>query len=281
MLESHNDTAVCIAESIDGSVEAFAARMNRKAGEIGCRNTYYITPNGLDAEDEEGIHHTTAYDLALVMRYCLTASPQKDAFLEVTRTASYAFTCTDGSHSYSCSNHNAFLSMMDGALSGKTGFTGNAGYCYVGALMRDDRLYIVSLLGCGWPGHKGYKWVDTKKLMTYGLNNYTKHELTIPDLTTPSITVTDGQQTTLPTYIKQENVQQILMQEDEQIEVQIRQQDTVRAPVEADSQVGVVQYLVDGTIYAEYPILTQSGTGLRNYPYCLRQIVSTYLLSSE
>ena len=62
--------------------------------------------------------------------------------------------------------------MMDGAISGKTGFTADAGYCYVGALRRDERTFIVALLACGWPNHKGYKWSDTKKLMEYGLSNY-------------------------------------------------------------------------------------------------------------
>ena len=50
--------------------------------------------------------------------------------------------------------------MMDGAISGKTGFTADAGYCYVGALRRDERTFIVALLACGWPNHKGYKWSD-------------------------------------------------------------------------------------------------------------------------
>ena len=48
----------------------FARMLNRKAKQIGCKNTYFITPNGLDAEDENGKHHTTAKDLALIMRYC-------------------------------------------------------------------------------------------------------------------------------------------------------------------------------------------------------------------
>ena len=69
MLKSHNDTAVAIAEHCGGSVEGFARMLNRKAKQIGCKNTYFITPNGLDAEDENGKHHTTAKDLALIMRY--------------------------------------------------------------------------------------------------------------------------------------------------------------------------------------------------------------------
>ena len=67
--------------------------------------------------------------------------------------------------------------MMDGALSGKTGFTGTAGYCYVGALERDGKSYIVALLACGWPNNKTYKWSDTKKLMNYGLRQFEWHSL--------------------------------------------------------------------------------------------------------
>ena len=85
MLESHNDTAVSIAEHISGSVGAFQDLMNVKSEEIGCRDTYFITPNGLDAQDENGIHHTTAEDLALIMRYCITESPAKEEFLAITR----------------------------------------------------------------------------------------------------------------------------------------------------------------------------------------------------
>ena len=151
MLESHNDSAVAIAEHVGGSVEKFAEMMNEKAKEIGCKDTYFITPNGLDSEDENGTHGTTAEDLAKILSYCIMKSPQKEEFLKITQTASYSFhnkiknsdgTITDGSRSFSCSNHNAFLHMMEGAISGKTGFTGDAGYCYVGAVQRDGRTFV-------------------------------------------------------------------------------------------------------------------------------------------
>lgn len=64
MLESHNDAAVMIAETIGGSVEEFASLMNEKAAAIGCTDTHFVTPNGLDASDAGGDHHTTAADLA-------------------------------------------------------------------------------------------------------------------------------------------------------------------------------------------------------------------------
>ena len=87
MLESHNDSAVAIAEHVGGSVEKFAEMMNEKAKEIGCEHTHFITPNGLDAKDETGSHGTTAKDLATIMSYCI----KNDTFLKIAEQSSTAF----------------------------------------------------------------------------------------------------------------------------------------------------------------------------------------------
>ena len=137
MLESHNDAAVMIAETIGGSVEEFASLMNEKAAAIGCTDTHFVTPNGLDASDAGGDHHTTAADLARIMRYCVWISPKAAQFLVVTQTRSYTFWDLEKKNMFNCYNHNALLDQMDGAVSGKTGFTAKAGYCYTGALERD------------------------------------------------------------------------------------------------------------------------------------------------
>ena len=123
MLESHNDSAVVIAEAVGGSVEEFAAMMNRKAEEIGCRDTCFLTPNGLDASDNGAVHSTTARDLALILRYCITESPCREDFLAITRTKDRSIADLDGTRSFFLVNHNVFLTMMEGALTGKTGFT--------------------------------------------------------------------------------------------------------------------------------------------------------------
>ncbi len=271
MLESHNDVAVAISEHVgqsflekelqekdvaDFSVEeskkavaAFAALMNEKAAQLGCKNTWFITPNGLDATEtfylrggdadreeaevgeatdtRKGLagttsgegeatdtrgasagttsgegeatfirkHSTTATELAILMSYCVLHSPQKEKFLEITGTPSYTVSSLEGRNSF-CTNHNAFLNMMEGAFSGKTGFTNQAGYCYTGALERDGRTYVVALLACGWPNNKTYKWKDSKTLFTYGVENYSYQEfaqaesqIRIPD----RLPVTDAQ----------------------------------------------------------------------------------------
>ena len=173
MLESYNDCAVAIAEHVAGSVENFASMLNEKAKEIGCKDTYFITPNGLDAENEGGFHHTTAADLCKMMAYCVWKSPQKETFLEITQTRV----------SGNFVNRNAFLDQLDGVLSGKTGYTAKAGYCYVAALEQNGERYTIALLACGWPNNKTYKWKDAKQLFSYGLENYEVREFAFEGVT--------------------------------------------------------------------------------------------------
>ena len=143
MLESHNDSAVAIAEHIgaellglsndtesvtdrtDGrskeAMKAFIAQMNRKARELQCYQTWFITPNGLDGTEtfssEEGVveerfHSTTAAELARIMSYCILQSPKKEEFLQITGTYSYHFSDVEKTRSFICNNHNAFLKVL-------------------------------------------------------------------------------------------------------------------------------------------------------------------------
>lgn len=289
MLESHNDSAVIIAENIGKSVEGFADMMNAKARELGCSHTYFITPNGLDAADDNGIHHTTAEDLGRIMKYCIMDSPRKDMFLEITRTANYQFTDCSGKNSYSCTNHNAFLQMMDGALSGKTGFTADAGYCYVGALRRDDRTFIVALLACGWPNNKSYKWADAKALMNYGLENYEYRSLW-QDIDPGSIKVKNGINKEKPfdmeteislTVMGEDKDWKMLLKDNEQAEVTWDKEESLEAPVTKGQKVGEVKYSLNGEILRTYDISTSSGIREKTFEWYLKTIFSMYFIGTD
>lgn len=271
MLESHNDSAVAIAEYVGGTVEGFADLMNKKAKELGCADTYFITPNGLDESKEadgiQKIHSTTAADLARIMRYCTFESERKDKFLEITRTTSYSFSDAEGNGSYSCNNHNTFLQMMDGALSGKTGYTNDAGYCYVGALERDGKRFVVALLGCGWPNNKSYKWSDTKKLMNYGLDAYEYQEIGEDNYELPTVYVTNGKQDTvsLATDAKKECM---LLRDDENVVVKVRYIRQADAPIKKGDKAGVIQYTLGDTVLSEYSVCFSESVaekGLSDY----------------
>lgn len=288
MLESHNDTAVAIAEHVGGSVEGFAVLMNEKAEEIGCENTHYITPNGLDASDEKGKHATTAQDLARVMAYCIGESPKKEEFLEVTRTVSYTFSTLDGSRTFTCNNHNTFLNMMEGALSGKTGFTSEAGYCYVGALRKDGKTLIVALLGCGWPNNRSYKWSDTKKLMEYGLANYEYRSfLEEKEVELLPIEVENAQGDNMKkTVFIQPVVQKdqsgsgkdgILMRPDEKIERIVEMVDHLEAPIEAGMTIGSISYVTDGITWRKDLIAVDQKVEKVDFSWCLGQILQAFV----
>lgn len=286
MLESHNDSAVAIAEHIGGSVQAFADRMNEKAKEIGCKNTYFITPNGLDASDETGEHSTTAEDLAKIMSYCILHSPQKETFLAITQKATYCFMDVDCRRSFSCNNHNAFLTMMDGALSGKTGFTGKAGYCYVGALESEGRTFVVSLLGCGWPKHKGYKWTDTKKLMTYGIENYELKEAfsgkeNLPDLMVKEGIPENGElfaEAKVPVAVEKlkGSPVEVLLHQNETVESIVELEKEVEAPVKKHERLGTISYLLNGEVLQRYPVLAQKEVKRKDVRWVFQKIWDRY-----
>lgn len=276
MLESHNDSAVAIAEGIAGSVESFADRMNRKAKELGCNHTYFVTPNGLDDSDEEGTHSTTARDLAMIMRYCMMQSPMKEEFLEITQTRSYQFTDVDGKRNFICTNHNAFLDMMEGALTGKTGFTADAGYCYVGGLRQNGKTFIVALLACGWPNHKSYKWEDTRALMEYGLNEY-EYRNVWQEVSIPDVFVTNGVRKQSPfesniqieAHVDGKEDIPVLLRDDEQVKVQTEVESSVEAPVVKGETLGIVRYILEGEEIASYDVIADESIEKRTFKWCM------------
>ena len=265
MLKSHNDTAVAIAEHCGGSVEGFARMLNRKAKQIGCKNTYFITPNGLDAEDENGKHHTTAKDLALIMRYAV----KNETFLHIAQTRDYTFSEITGKRTFSVHNANAFLDMRDGVLAGKTGYTSQAGYCYVCAWEKEGKTFIVSLLGCGWPNHKTYKWSDTEKLLDFGDYNY-EYETYWKEPQTGKILVTDGvedgQDIGTKIYLRgkcsvtaYDREKEVLLKKGETVTCKIEIPQKVSAPVLKGEKLGRIAYYLDGKLIDFYPVYAEKS----------------------
>ena len=265
MLKSHNDTAVAIAEHCGGSVEGFARMLNRKAKQIGCKNTYFITPNGLDAEDENGKHHTTAKDLALIMRYAI----KNETFLHIAQTRDYTFSEITGKRTFSVHNANAFLDMRDGVLAGKTGYTSQAGYCYVCAWEKEGKTFIVSLLGCGWPNHKTYKWSDTEKLLDFGDYNY-EYETYWKEPQTGKILVTDGvedgQDIGTKIYLRgkcsvtaYDREKEVLLKKGETVTCKIEIPQKLSAPgLKGENRGRIADYL-DGKLIDFYPVYAEKS----------------------
>ena len=280
MLQSHNDSAVAIAEHVGGSVEGFAKMMNEKALEIGCENTHFVTPNGLDASDGGGPHGTTAADLARIMCYAI----KNQAFLRITQTRDYSFSDLKGKRHYTLHNANALLDMMDGVLSGKTGFTGAAGYCYVCAVQQEEKTLVVALLACGWPSHKSYKWSDTRKLIGYGLRHYQYRDMgKIPQL--GAVTVENGIPAdrgwadTAYVNVRVEDTREsfrVLMREDEQLRVEKNYSASLQAPVKKGTKVGSLSYYLGDMKLKEYSVVTAGTIEKADYAWCCERVFGKY-----
>ena len=241
MLESFNDAAVMIAEGTAGSVERFADMMNEKADVLGCKDTYFITPNGLDDENTKGTHHSTAADMALIMRYAIS----NPAFLKITETLDYTFNECDGEKNFAVHNKNALLTMRDGVLSGKTGYTADAGYCYVCAVQIGERIFIVSLLGSGWPPHKRYKWADVQALLAYGASNYHYQTVDIHEqVSEEQIYVTGGDRKFVSAVAEKEKYR-VLLSKADTIHVIRLIPGHLKAPVKEGQQVGQIYLYIN------------------------------------
>lgn len=267
MLESHNDVAVAIAEHVGGSVEGFATMMNDKARELGCFHTNFITPNGLDAEG----HYTTARDLAVIASYAI----KNEQFEKITNTASYQFKELINGRSFSVSNKNRFLYMMEGAIGVKTGFTGSAGYCFVGAVKKPDRTLVSVVLGCGWPPSKNLKWNDTKTLMNYGLDNYEKRQI-YEEVKLDPVPVRKGQNK-LVALTFDGNIS-ALMRKDETVNVVYELPAYLEAPVAQGQVAGYAKYYIDNMLYEELPIRTVESVEKINYRYCVKSLLHLWSL---
>ncbi len=296
MLESFNDVAVTIAEyigecyalnqddrtantdikarSYDDSkkyVHTFAKLMNEKAKELGCENTYFITPNGLDAEDENGKHSTTAKELAVIASYAI----KNERFNDIIGTRHYSFCEVNGTRNCSAYNKDAFLNQMNGAFGIKTGFTGNAGYCFVGALKSDGRTFISVVLGSGWPSNRTYKWKDTRKLMEYGINNFFPRTVfsTIEDY--KDVRVKDGMEESTSTCIKGD-LSLILCDADD-VRVVYELEDYIDAPVRVGDVVGKAIIYVNGQRMGSFPITAAAAVERANYMWYLKRLLNVTL----
>lgn len=274
MLESHNDSAVVIAESVAGSVENFASLMNDKAKELNLCNTYFITPNGLDAKVDDKIHSTSAYDMAQLMKYCCFDSPKKEEFIKICNTKNYSFSDVDGKKSYYINNKNAYMNMRDGVIAGKTGFTNDAGYCYVCALELNNKKYVLALLGCGWPNNKNYKWKDSDTLFNYGINEYTNYKIDYSSMCR-KIEVKNGVDCKDLLLVPSMNFnmpEHLLVSKEDKVTISYDLPDYIYAPIDRNEIIGSANLLINNEVIYTYNMVSDIMVQKYDYNYCIKQI---------
>ena len=241
VIMSANDAAVVLAEAVSGSEEAFVARMNERAGELGMEDTVFKNCNGLD---EEG-HLTSAYDVAVMSRALLTHEKIRD----------YTLTWMDSVRNGETQlvNTNKLIRSYQGITGLKTGTTGQAGSCISATAHREGMELIAVVLGAE---STDLRFQDAKALLDYGFAGWKTVTPETPFLQPTA--VEGGMAQTVE--VAAGEMPSLLLQAGEEAQVEtVVQLEPVKAPVEQGQELGRILCQVAGETVAQVPITAKEG----------------------
>lgn len=237
MLSSGNDAANVTAFFLGDSIENFASMMNKRAAEIGMKNTSFVTPSGLDADQ----HYSTAYDMALLG----IAAVKNPKFVSVCSAESASLTFGNPPYQRKLYNHNKLLNLYDGALGIKTGFTKKSGRCLVSYAKKGSAELVAVTLNA--PDD----WNDHIKMLDYGFSRL-KESVVRPAL--PShISVVGGAENSVGISVKP-YVYTYVSPQDSYYRLFIDK--FVYAPITSGTVVGYCEYYLNGVVVATEPVVT-------------------------
>lgn len=234
MLASGNDAANTTAIAIGGSVDGFVNLMNERSAKMGLKNTHFVTPSGLDAEE----HYTTAYELALIAKEALNNEQFAKAASSKTARLFYG----NPPYNRTLTNHNKLLKMYDDVVGVKTGFTQKSGRCLVSASKKDGKFVIVVTL------NDGNDWQDHRMLLDLGLSKV-ESKVFSPKQNTITLNVTNGEVLIL-------NVPSatISISENSCVDYVINLPQFIYGNIKKDQQIGAISYYCNGDLLCELPI---------------------------
>ena len=256
LVHSANDAANVLAYHVSGSIDAFANLMNQKVNDLGLKNTHFTNPSGMHNEN----HYTTAYDLAIIMKYCMKNSTFRRLsglkYCIIPATNKYDERVFNTTNELLISNNSEVSSnyYYKYAIAGKTGYTTEAKNCLVSVSNKDDLELICVILSAGlYPNNLSAKFVDTKALFNYGYNNYTIRKLREKNAIASQIEIGNGSKETrnLDLLIS-DDITALIPQDDIETEFSpdIKIQDNLLAPIAQGQVVGKIVYNIDGIEYS-------------------------------
>lgn len=237
VIMSANDAAVVLAENVAGSEEAFVARMNEKAAELGMKNTVFKNCNGLD---EEG-HVTSAYDVALMSRELI----RHEKIFDYTLT--WIDYVRDGQTQLV--NTNKLIRSYQGITGLKTGTTSKAGSCIAATAERNSLALISVVLGAGSTDDR---FRDAAALLDFGFAGWAVTVPQTPEITT--VPVRGGMEDAVAAKVGESPKLLTKAAEKNSVEQQVELQEDLTAPVRRGDVVGRVVYRSGKEILAKVDI---------------------------
>lgn len=250
-IASANDACVAIAEYVGGTEEIFVENMNKRAEELGMKDTHFVNTNGLPVAD----HYTSAYDIAIMSRE-LIRHPQTREWFQTWQTNVTVGLPGKKQTELGLTNTNRLIRLYPGANGIKTGFTQEAGYCLSGSASKGNLTLIAVIMGS--PSSK-IRFAEAGRLLDYGFATYDSVTLAKPGETLGKITVDKG----VPGFVRAAAPQEINILvrkgEGDQITSKVELDRTRKAPIQAGEQIGnLVVYQGEKEI-GRYPLSAQDS----------------------
>lgn len=231
-IASANDAVVAMSEKVSGTTEEFVRRMNEKCTEIGCTNTNFVNPHGLDSEG----HVSSARDMALMARYLINNYPD---ILNYTSIYEDYLKRPDGSQTWLV-NTNKLVRFYDDVDGLKTGFTETAGYNLTSTAKKNNMRLIGVVMGVDTSDNRTS---DTIKLLNYGFNNYKLSVIYEKDKEIDEVKVEKGKKESTK-LILMNGATELLNINDQAKTYTINiKKDTLVAPLKKGDKVGVAEII--------------------------------------
>ena len=263
LMQSGNDAANAAAIALSGSFSAFAERMNAKAKALGMHDTCFVTPSGLDAAG----HCTTAHDLALLM----AAAMENPDFAAITAQTQMTVTFTaPADKRVTYPNHNKLLSLYDGCIGGKTGYTDRAGRCLVTCAERGGlRLIAVTL-------DAPDDWDDHAALYDEG---FARYRVYTPETVRLTAAVVGGTADSVTLGAAQTKAVVLPVGDgDAEPTVQVYLPAFLYAPLKSGEEAGRVRVLYQNDVVAELPLLCDEDVDYDSRPRGLSEYIKDVYL---
>lgn len=280
LVHSANEAGFILAENISGSFSDFADLMNKKATEIGCKNTHFTNPSGLHDEN----HYTTAYDLALIARYCMN----NETFRSFVSMTSCTVAATDKYEERYFRNTNEMLNSKsqyynENVIGIKTGYTSQAQNCLIAGFQKNGIELISVVLGA--PGYVtenrvSGKYTDTQTLFDYGIENFGYKNILKSGQFVTRVEVKNADKDSKMLNLVAENSIDVFTNNTTNLIVnpKIEINENLTAPVTANSIVGKVTYNIDGETYTTYLLAKNDVTANKHFENILKIIFALIIL---
>ncbi len=196
--------------------------------------------------------------------------------MEITNTKSVTF--SSNKREYIVNNKNRLLNEYAGANGVKTGYTGLAGQCFVGAAKRDGMQLVTVVLQSGWgDAGKEQKWIDTKRLLNYGFENYKYYTVVDGEKKIGDISVRNSKTESLEAYIKGNVVVPLTEEERESVELIPSFNREMEAPIKENQVVGKLKVVIGDEVITELDIYVKFDAELNTLEYNLKKVLKYWL----